>query len=101
MNMMGSVTLVDSTNLKRHLVAVIILTLVSMRGAELLILAEAKVHWGILLGLMALSVMSSVYAGMLVGVGGYLLVSSTTMTVGRWLRELRIVREQIIQKSGL
>ena len=91
----------DSTQLKRHLVAVIILTFVSMRVAELLILAEANVHWTILLGLMALSVMSSVYAGMLVGVGGYLVVSSTSLAIGRWLQDMRMVREQIIQKSGL
>lgn len=91
----------DSTQLKRHLVVVIILTFASMRAAELLILAEANVHWTILLGLMALSVMSSVYAGMLVGVGGYLIVSSTSLAIGRWLRDMRVVREQIIQKSGL
>jgi len=97
---MGSVAAVQSTHLRRHLVAVIIVTFVSMRGAELLILAEANVHWTILLGLMALSIMCSVYAGMLVGIGGYLLVSSTTIAIGRWLRDLRVVREQIIQKSG-
>lgn len=91
----------DSTHLRRHLVLVSIIMLVSMHATEFLIVAEANVHWAFLLALMAISIMSSLYTGMLVGIAGYLIISWTLDAIGGRLEELEVMGNHGMENSGL
>ncbi len=94
-------TNVSLTQLRVHLIIVAAAMFTCAHLVNMAVYGGLNIHWFLIISLMSLSIASSIYLGMLVGVGAVLLISEALLRANRLLSVLRETRRRMMRDSGL